>query len=266
MSLLDDPFEKSSPADQNGRGRNNEGSVASRGLFVPAVVGRVLVGAVFAAVFYFLLENKSIIPDSASTSFAPSSAQTVAFQPASPGGLSQAEITSLQFMREEEKMARDVYRAMHQRWGLSLFNSIARSEQKHMDAVRALLVRYQIADPVIDDTVGALQNAKLSATYQTLLKRGEQSVNEALRVGGFIEEVDISDLNEGIKGAQHQDIIQVYQAIRGGSFNHLRAFVHGLELRGQTYSPVIMHQQSLDTIIHSPMEMGPPQVQVMGPR
>ena len=56
--------------------------------------------------------------------------------PAEP--LNQAELASLAFMREEEKLARDVYTNLYAKWGVSIFNNISKSEQTHMDAVLLL--------------------------------------------------------------------------------------------------------------------------------
>lgn len=49
-------------------------------------------------------------------------------------------------MREEEKLARDVYLTFGEKWGLTLFTNIAKSEQTHTDAVKTLLDRYEIKD------------------------------------------------------------------------------------------------------------------------
>ena len=56
--------------------------------------------------------------------------------------LSATEKESLLYMREEEKLARDVYNAFYDRYGLRVFSNIATSEQAHMDAVLTLLNRY----------------------------------------------------------------------------------------------------------------------------
>ena len=53
-------------------------------------------------------------------------------------------------MREEEKLARDVYVALGDRWGLRVFENIARAEQRHMDAVVAQLDREGVDyEPVV---------------------------------------------------------------------------------------------------------------------
>ncbi len=62
--------------------------------------------------------------------------------------LSEAEINSLTYMREEEKLARDVYVYLHDMYGSPIFDKISVSEQTHMDAIKTLLDRYGIPDPV----------------------------------------------------------------------------------------------------------------------
>lgn len=42
--------------------------------------------------------------------------------------LNAAEIEGLLFMREEEKLAHDVYLALYAKWGLPIFQNIAQSE------------------------------------------------------------------------------------------------------------------------------------------
>ena len=61
--------------------------------------------------------------------------------------LSTVEMEALQFMREEEKLARDVYLRLHQQWNMQVFANIAKSEQRHMDAMKCLLDKYELADP-----------------------------------------------------------------------------------------------------------------------
>ena len=53
-------------------------------------------------------------------------------------------------IREEEKLARDVYITLGEQWGLPIFASIAESEQRHMDAFGRLIDKYGLEDPVTD--------------------------------------------------------------------------------------------------------------------
>ncbi|MBF0271515.1 MAG: DUF2202 domain-containing protein [Magnetococcales bacterium] len=174
----------------------------------------------------------------------------------SSGPLTANETRYILFMREEEKLARDVYQEMHRLWGISMFVSISRAEQRHMDTVGQLIQRYGLPDPAEQKAPGSFVDTHLSQMYQQLTQQGQRSVIEALRVGALIEELDILDLENAIKETDKPDIIQVYSLIHRGSFNHLRAFAHGMELQGVAYAPVKLSAQSFDTILHSPMDTG----------
>jgi hypothetical protein len=62
------------------------------------------------------------------------------------GALTPADEASLLFIKQEEKVARDVYRALYAKWGQSTFQNIAVSEQRHMDAADGLIARYRLHD------------------------------------------------------------------------------------------------------------------------
>lgn len=176
-----------------------------------------------------------------------------AFPTASP--LSAAEKTSLLFMREEEKLARDLYRQFYQAWGITAFDHIQGSEQTHMDAVWLLLQRYQLDDPT-SAQIGVFANADLQALYNQLLQQGMQSAIEALRVGALVEEVDIRDLQEQAADIDNADILFIYDNLELGSRNHLRAFNTNLTNRGITYEPQILSPAEYAAIINSPKENG----------
>jgi len=74
------------------------------------------------------------------------------------------EIEGLLFMREEEKLARDVYLTLYDQWNLSIFKNIAASESAHMDAILTLLERYGIDDPAAGKDVGEFTNPDLQTS------------------------------------------------------------------------------------------------------
>ena len=170
--------------------------------------------------------------------------------------LDDIEETTLLFMREEEKMARDVYLQLFDLWNNRVFDNIAASEQHHMDAMKRLIDGYGLTDPVIDDTPGAFTDQTLGALHDELVETGSQSLEAALRVGALIEEIDILDLESAIAETDNDDIIQAYQKLLRGSRNHLRAFVRQLESLGVVYEAQRMDQAELDAIVNSPMERG----------
>lgn len=170
--------------------------------------------------------------------------------------LSQEEIDSLLLMREEEKLARDVYQTLYEKWGLQIFTNIAQSEQTHAEAVRDLLEKYDIADPVADDTIGAFVNSDMQKLYTELVAKGEASEVAALTVGATIEDLDIKDLQDLIAKTDNQDIAMVYENLTRGSRNHLRSFTKQLTMRGETYIPQYISQADYDTILGSTRETG----------
>jgi hypothetical protein len=175
----------------------------------------------------------------------------------SVGDLSEAEIASLLYMREEEKLARDVYTMLYEYWDLPIFNNIAGSEQAHTDAVLNLLERYDLTDPAAGQAVGEFSDATLQALYDQLVARGSVSLEEALRVGAAIEEIDILDLEEALVNVEHSDIRQVYENLLKGSQNHLRAFAKTLERQtGETYTPQYLSQEAYDAILASDVGRG----------
>ncbi len=155
--------------------------------------------------------------------------------------LSEAEIDSLTYMREEEKLARDVYLYLHDKWGSRIFDNISASEQTHMDAIKTLLDRYEITDPVKDDTPGVFSDV-FAGLYETLTDAGGVSLVEALKVGVFIEMTDIDDLTQGIAEAKRRDIVKVYTNLRKGSQNHWDAFCSNLVKLGETCEPYELPQ------------------------
>jgi len=147
------------------------------------------------------------------------------------GELTAMEADGLAFMREEEKLARDVYLTLYEVWNMPIFQNIAGSESTHMDAVLTLLERYGLEDPSAGKAVGAFENPELQALYDELVDLGNQSLADALKVGAAIEEIDILDLEERLAQTERSDISMVYESLLKGSRNHLRSFTSTFERR-----------------------------------
>jgi len=176
-------------------------------------------------------------------------AETHEFTPAIQGELDEADKEALIFMREEEKLARDVYLAMYELWGIPIFQNISSSEQSHTEAVKTLLDGYNVPDPA-SDTLGVFTNPDLQNLYNDLVAQGSQSLAEALRVGAAIEEIDILDLQERLAHTDNAAIQHVFNNLLQGSFNHLRAFTSTLMTQtGETYQPQFMSPDAYQAII-----------------
>lgn len=165
--------------------------------------------------------------------------------------LTQAEKEDLNFLREEEKLARDVYLFSYNKYQISVFNSISKSEQKHMDSVLSLLNKYGIPDPA-SPQVGVFVNQDLQLLYNSLIAQATISSIEALKVGATIEDLDINDIDHFIANTTKTDLLSVYDNLTCGSKNHIRSFTSQLTLNEVVYVPQFISAEYYTTILSSP--------------
>lgn len=173
------------------------------------------------------------------------------------GSLSEAEAEGLVYVREEEKLARDVYLGLALRWtAVPAFDRIARAEQRHMNAVAQLLERYSLVDPVGDNDIGVFSDVRLQLLYDELFTRGKASLEDALLVGATIEDLDIFDVEQLVDETDNADLATVYQNLLKGSRNHIRTFAMLLQDAGVEYSGQYLSDYELDLILGSDWERG----------
>ncbi len=157
---------------------------------------------------------------------------------------SLAEIEGILFMREEEKLARDIYIYLADMWNMNIFANISNSENTHLKAVKTLIDLFGFEDPVQDNGVGEFTNQILQDLHDELIASGSISLADALLVGGAIEEIDILDLQKYLAQTSNSAVIEVYQNLLRGSINHLNSFVRNYERQtGETYQPQFLSQE-----------------------
>ncbi len=178
--------------------------------------------------------------------------------------LNAQDSAELTYMREEEKLARDVYLSLSDYWYtrsgnlpvVTVMQNIAQAEQQHLDQVEAKLEKYGLPDPVVDENqLGGFVNPELAALYNELLARGQKSSLDALLVGGLIEEVDIQDLKEAMLATRIADLDSLYDSLMCGSRNHLRAFASQVAATQGSYVAQVLPQAEVNAIITSPSEL-----------
>ena len=168
--------------------------------------------------------------------------------------LTAEEQESLLYMREEEKLARDVYLTLYEFYESEIFNNIASGEQKHMDSMKRLLTQFALEDPVIHDSIGVFTNPEFLEHYEST---GQvETIKDAILPGIIIEETDIIDIERDLAFINNPDIKKVYENLLRGSRNHLRAFVRKLESMGIVYQALVLDQATADAIVNSPVERG----------
>ncbi len=188
------------------------------------IIGLVMLAVTIASVAVgYSVATKSSLSRAATTESSrvssPSAEMPVETGSATPAMTKQL----LLYLIEEEKLAHDVYTKMYEKYGSRVFANILQSEQTHQAQVLDLLTSRGIADPRTND-LGTFNDQELQAFYDRLIEQGNQSIEEAYKVGIAIEQKDIADLNKQLETAADQDVITTLELLRRGSENHLRAF------------------------------------------
>ena len=169
--------------------------------------------------------------------------------------LTDSELASLQKMKEEEKLARDVYSVLSQKWGSSVFTNISAAESNHLNAILLLLTSYGSTETSIGEA-GIFADAAVQKLYNDLVAKASVSLEEAYKTGALIEEIDIKDLLEALSSTTNENITLVFENLLKGSRNHLRAFNLQLTTLGIVYTPVYISETDYNLIVTSPMEKG----------
>lgn len=162
--------------------------------------------------------------------------------------LSQNEIDDLLFLREEEKLARDVYLYSFEKYGTQIFKNISNSESTHMEGVLTLLNKYDLEDPIINE-IGKFSNKELQEIYNKLIDQSNISLLEALEVGNTIEDLDINDIEHNEKRTKKEDLLIVYGSLKCGSRNHLRNFNNLVVNNGGSYNAQYITQIEFNEIV-----------------
>ncbi|MCK5690270.1 DUF2202 domain-containing protein [Myxococcota bacterium] len=172
--------------------------------------------------------------------------------------LSDEIALDLQFLREEEKLARDVYVNLYEKWEFTVFNNISRSEQSHMDQVKIFLDTWEIEDPIGEDAgediAGVFKDEILAGLYLDLTTMGANSLTDALIVGMTIEDLDIKDILEMIENTENEEILKMYELLVCGSRNHMRSFYSNLQTEGGEYEPQFITSEDFEAIVTSQQE------------
>ncbi len=170
--------------------------------------------------------------------------------------LTQELKNALAYMGNEERLAYDVYSNLynhHLENGIEinqLLNISQKSEIKHIGIVQSLVQKYDLGEndlsnvenPIADNSVsfenmpsGEYDIPKIQALYDDLYAKGVDSGQDALEVGCMVEVVDVTDLDTYITLAQNsqaQDVLDAFNILRNGSYNHYWAFDKGLKNMG----------------------------------
>lgn len=222
---------------------------------ITSAVILLLVSGIFIVQIQNTRNTEILSVDENGNSSISTEALTVALEDiSSPSSLSKEEQAGLIYMIEEEKLARDVYRTLYEKWSLPIFNNISKSEETHIMTVQIIATKYNIdVTDFYTDTTGTFTNETLQGLYTDLVDQGSNSLEEALRIGALIEEIDIVDLQGYLSQTENPDLILAYENLQKGSRNHLRSFVKNIET---SYLPTYLSQEEYDSIVNTGIERG----------
>ena len=162
--------------------------------------------------------------------------------------LTAYEKEGILLMREEEKLAHDVYSFFVEKYNIPIFRNIKQSEVMHQKSMIWLMEKYDIKDPSFEEQ-GKFNNKELQKLYDRLTVQGNTLI-EALKIGAYIEELDIFDLKKLMKKTDNKDILRVYSRLLWGSENHFRAFTRNLSNRGVEYEPEFLTKEEMETMLN----------------
>jgi hypothetical protein len=145
---------------------------------------------------------------------------------------SAEEVATLLYAIEEEKLAGDVYEALAALYDAKIFEQIARSEDRHMDALLRQADRLGVDTGDLPTATGEFLDPTLQALYDTLIAKGTLSYEDALEVGIRIETEDLVTLQAAQEETDDPALDRAYAALEDGSESHLAAFTAAYDLLG----------------------------------
>jgi hypothetical protein len=171
--------------------------------------------------------------------------------------LTQELKDAIAYMGNEERLAYDVYHNLY-RYHLQnsnieirqLKNISENSEVQHVGIVQDIVRKYSIEpdeltiveEPVANRDIdfkdmpsGKYGVVHIQELYNMLYAKGIESQIDALEVGCMVEVTDVNDLDEYIalaKESNASDILDAFEFLRNGSYNHYWAFDNGLKSLG----------------------------------
>lgn len=172
----------------------------------------------------------------------------------STADLTASEIEYIYAVREDEKLARDLYYAFFNTYKLKAFENISKAEENHMKATERLLEYYGIEYPAAGER-GKFANSVRQAQYDSLLQKGSTAL-EAFKVMAQYEEYNIVQYKKDLAGIVNPNVKIVIENLEKGSENHFKATIRQITALGGTYTAQLMTQEEYRAIIAIGFEKG----------
>lgn len=85
--------------------------------------------------------------------------------------LSSSEAKHLEFLREEELLAGDVYKFFYQKYQIPVFSNISKSEDVHTSRIKLLMNNYAVKDPSENHQTSKFKIKEIQSLYDDLTKK-----------------------------------------------------------------------------------------------
>lgn len=170
--------------------------------------------------------------------------------------LSADEIEFQFALREDEKMARDLYTVFAAKYSTApQIDRIAAAENSHIACVEAVLDYYEISYPAMTAAAGLFEDAKRQAIYNELADKSG-TLLEVYATMAAVEEESVSAYKSVQSEITNENIALVITNMIKASSNHLKAAVCQIIAGGGTYTPLYLSAEEFGTIVNLPYQNG----------
>lgn len=169
--------------------------------------------------------------------------------------LTADEIEFLFAMREDEKVAIDLYTAFATQYPTATqFSRIAAAEATHIAVAETVLGYYEVTYPALG-AAGVFADAERQAQYQELLAKAT-TLQAAFEAMATLEEENIAAYKAVEANITNANLKLIVSNMIKASSNHLKAAVRQLTALGVTYTPAYLDQATFYNIINSAFTQG----------
>jgi len=165
--------------------------------------------------------------------------------------ITDADISGLNYVLEEEKLAYDFYSEMYNEYNKKVFENIMNNEKIHMEMVQKLMNDLSIEVSSSLQNSGEFSDRTIQVLYNDFITAGNYSFSDALRAAAMIEETDISDVRVQFSKTGDERVKALYDCLDISSQNHLRSLVKSLVKEDINYTPKVLSKEVFNTIISS---------------
>lgn len=163
--------------------------------------------------------------------------------------LTSDEIEFLYAVREDEKLARDIYNSFYSLYASKPMSNIAKAEENHIAAVERLFYFYSINYPAVGEA-GVFADATRQSYYNELISKGT-TLLDAYKAAAYLEEKDIADYEAVLPSITNPNIKLVIEHLIKGSINHFKATLRQIDALGGEYQAAVLSQERYTEIVNS---------------